>query len=90
MQQLISTTAAATNACNPHTPRPPLVSSRFHGEETHDIYIPNETLREIEPAQVFGRPPIQVKPKAPSMDTLYNNKFSRTACGEKELPCSAP
>uniref|UniRef100_A0A915HGX7 Uncharacterized protein n=1 Tax=Romanomermis culicivorax TaxID=13658 RepID=A0A915HGX7_ROMCU len=52
MQQLISTTAAATN--------------------------------------VFGRPPIQVKPKAPSMDTLYNNEFSHTACSEEELPRSAP
>uniref|UniRef100_A0A915J4B2 Uncharacterized protein n=1 Tax=Romanomermis culicivorax TaxID=13658 RepID=A0A915J4B2_ROMCU len=33
MQQLISTTAAATNACNLPTPRPPPVSSGFHGEE---------------------------------------------------------
>uniref|UniRef100_A0A915ICB2 Uncharacterized protein n=1 Tax=Romanomermis culicivorax TaxID=13658 RepID=A0A915ICB2_ROMCU len=36
MQQLISTTAAAAAACNPPTPRPPLVSSRFHGEEITD------------------------------------------------------
>uniref|UniRef100_A0A915JVM4 Uncharacterized protein n=1 Tax=Romanomermis culicivorax TaxID=13658 RepID=A0A915JVM4_ROMCU len=54
MQQLISTTAVATNLPNPPTPRQLLVSSRFHGEETRDIYIPNETLRETEPAQVFG------------------------------------
>uniref|UniRef100_A0A915KNS9 Peptidase A2 domain-containing protein n=1 Tax=Romanomermis culicivorax TaxID=13658 RepID=A0A915KNS9_ROMCU len=90
MQQLISTTAAATNACNPPTPRPLLVSSQFHGEETRDIYIPNETLCETEPAQVFGRLPNQVKPNAPSMDTLYNNEFSSTACGKEELPRSVP
>uniref|UniRef100_A0A915L8C5 Uncharacterized protein n=1 Tax=Romanomermis culicivorax TaxID=13658 RepID=A0A915L8C5_ROMCU len=90
MQQLISTTAAATNAHNPATPRPPPVPSRFHGEETRDIYTPNETLRETELAQVFGRPPIQVKPKAPSTDTLYNNEFSHTARVEEELPHSAP
>uniref|UniRef100_A0A915KXS6 Uncharacterized protein n=1 Tax=Romanomermis culicivorax TaxID=13658 RepID=A0A915KXS6_ROMCU len=90
MQQLISTTAAATNACNRPTPRPLPVSSRFHGEETRDIYIPNETLGETEPAQVFGRLPNQVKPKAPSRDTLYNNEFSSTARGKEELPRSAP
>uniref|UniRef100_A0A915KFA0 Uncharacterized protein n=1 Tax=Romanomermis culicivorax TaxID=13658 RepID=A0A915KFA0_ROMCU len=89
-QQLILTTAAATNACNPPTPRPPPVSSQFHREETQDIYIPNKTLHETKPAQVFGQPPIQVKPKAPSTDTLYNNKFSHTAPGEEELPRSAP
>uniref|UniRef100_A0A915L6G0 Uncharacterized protein n=1 Tax=Romanomermis culicivorax TaxID=13658 RepID=A0A915L6G0_ROMCU len=59
MQQLISTTAATTNTRNPPTPRPLRVSSGFHGEEMRDIYIPNETLPETEPAQVFGRPPIQ-------------------------------
>uniref|UniRef100_A0A915L1V7 Uncharacterized protein n=1 Tax=Romanomermis culicivorax TaxID=13658 RepID=A0A915L1V7_ROMCU len=55
-----------------------------------DIYIPNETLHETEPAQVFGRLPIQVKPKALSTDTLYNNKFSHTARREEELPRPAP
>uniref|UniRef100_A0A915IC62 Uncharacterized protein n=1 Tax=Romanomermis culicivorax TaxID=13658 RepID=A0A915IC62_ROMCU len=90
MQQLISTTAAATNAHNQPIPRPPPVSSRFYSKETQDIYIPNETLHETEPVQVFGRPPIQVKPKAPSTDTLYNNEFSRTARGEEELPRSVP
>uniref|UniRef100_A0A915KY73 Uncharacterized protein n=1 Tax=Romanomermis culicivorax TaxID=13658 RepID=A0A915KY73_ROMCU len=35
------------------------------------------------------RPP-PVKPKAPSMDTLYNNKFSRTARGEEDLPPPTP
>uniref|UniRef100_A0A915K6K9 Uncharacterized protein n=1 Tax=Romanomermis culicivorax TaxID=13658 RepID=A0A915K6K9_ROMCU len=80
MQQLISTTATATDGHNPPTPRPPPVSSPFHSEETRDIYIPNKTLRDTEPAQVFGRLPIQVKPKAPSTDTLYNNEFSRTTC----------
>uniref|UniRef100_A0A915JX44 Uncharacterized protein n=1 Tax=Romanomermis culicivorax TaxID=13658 RepID=A0A915JX44_ROMCU len=90
MQQLILTTAAATNAHNPATPRPPPVSSWFHSEETQDIYIPNKTLSETEPAQVFGRPPIHVKPKAPSTDTLHNNKFSPTAYGEEELPHSTP
>uniref|UniRef100_A0A915KHW1 Uncharacterized protein n=1 Tax=Romanomermis culicivorax TaxID=13658 RepID=A0A915KHW1_ROMCU len=90
MQQLISTTAAATNVRNPPTPRPPPVSSRFHGEETRDIYIPNETLRDTELAQVFGRLPIQVKPKAPSTDTLYNNEFSHTAHGEEDLPRPTP
>uniref|UniRef100_A0A915KSZ5 Uncharacterized protein n=1 Tax=Romanomermis culicivorax TaxID=13658 RepID=A0A915KSZ5_ROMCU len=33
MQQLILTTVAATNALTLATPRPPWVSSRFHGEE---------------------------------------------------------
>uniref|UniRef100_A0A915JII0 Uncharacterized protein n=1 Tax=Romanomermis culicivorax TaxID=13658 RepID=A0A915JII0_ROMCU len=33
MQQLISTTAAATNTHNPPTPRPLRVSSQFHSEE---------------------------------------------------------
>uniref|UniRef100_A0A915JNH8 Uncharacterized protein n=1 Tax=Romanomermis culicivorax TaxID=13658 RepID=A0A915JNH8_ROMCU len=51
--------------------------------------IPNETLRETEPAHVFGQLPNQVKPKAPSTDTLYNNKFSRTARGDEELHRSA-
>uniref|UniRef100_A0A915JCU7 Uncharacterized protein n=1 Tax=Romanomermis culicivorax TaxID=13658 RepID=A0A915JCU7_ROMCU len=44
MQQLISTTTTPTNARNPPTPRLPPVSTRFHSEETRDIYIPNETL----------------------------------------------
>uniref|UniRef100_A0A915K999 Uncharacterized protein n=1 Tax=Romanomermis culicivorax TaxID=13658 RepID=A0A915K999_ROMCU len=90
MQQLISTTAATTNARNLPTPRPPPVSSQFHGEETRDIYIPKETLRETEPAQVFGRPPIQIKPKASYADTIYNNEFSHTARCEEELPRSMP
>uniref|UniRef100_A0A915I0Q6 Microtubule-associated protein Jupiter n=1 Tax=Romanomermis culicivorax TaxID=13658 RepID=A0A915I0Q6_ROMCU len=90
MQQLISTTAAAAAARNPPTPRPPLVTSRFHGEETHDIYIPNETLHETEPALAFRRPPAHVKPKAPSTDTLYNKKFSCNARGEDEIYRSAP
>uniref|UniRef100_A0A915LAW4 Uncharacterized protein n=1 Tax=Romanomermis culicivorax TaxID=13658 RepID=A0A915LAW4_ROMCU len=41
-------------------------------------------------AQVFGRPPIQIKPKALSTDTIYNNKFSHTARCEEELPRSMP
>uniref|UniRef100_A0A915K8J4 Uncharacterized protein n=1 Tax=Romanomermis culicivorax TaxID=13658 RepID=A0A915K8J4_ROMCU len=90
MQQLISTTAAAAAARNPPTPRPPPLTSQFHDEETRDIYIPNETLGETEPAQVFSRPPIHVKPKAPSTDTLYNNEFSRTARGEEGISHSAP
>uniref|UniRef100_A0A915JXL5 Uncharacterized protein n=1 Tax=Romanomermis culicivorax TaxID=13658 RepID=A0A915JXL5_ROMCU len=90
MQQLISTTAAATAAWNPPTPRPLPVTSRFHGEETCDMYIPNETLHETEPALAFGRPPVHVKPKAPSTDTLYTNKFSRNTRREKETSCSAP
>uniref|UniRef100_A0A915I8L1 Uncharacterized protein n=1 Tax=Romanomermis culicivorax TaxID=13658 RepID=A0A915I8L1_ROMCU len=90
MQQLISTTAAAANARNPPTPRPLPVSSRFHSQETQDIYIPNQTLRETELAQVFGPRPIHVKPKVPSTDTLYNNEFSRTTHSQEEAPRSAP
>uniref|UniRef100_A0A915JZ97 Uncharacterized protein n=1 Tax=Romanomermis culicivorax TaxID=13658 RepID=A0A915JZ97_ROMCU len=90
MQQLISTTTAAANAHNPLTPRPRPVSSRFHGEEMQDIYIPNKSLCETELVQVLGRLPIQVKPRAPSTDTLYNDKFSRTARGKEEAPHSAP
>uniref|UniRef100_A0A915K7U5 Uncharacterized protein n=1 Tax=Romanomermis culicivorax TaxID=13658 RepID=A0A915K7U5_ROMCU len=90
MQQLITTIAAAATACNPPTPRPPPVTSWFHGTETCDIYIPNETLRETELAQVFSQPPVHVKPKAPSTDTLYNNKFSCTARGEDEASRAAP
>uniref|UniRef100_A0A915JD18 Uncharacterized protein n=1 Tax=Romanomermis culicivorax TaxID=13658 RepID=A0A915JD18_ROMCU len=90
MQQLISTSPASTNVRNPPTPRPGPVSSRFHGEETRDIYIPNGTLCETELAQVFGGLPIQVKPKAPSMDTLYNNEFSHTSHREEDLPRPAP
>uniref|UniRef100_A0A915J279 Uncharacterized protein n=1 Tax=Romanomermis culicivorax TaxID=13658 RepID=A0A915J279_ROMCU len=89
MQQLISMTTAATNARNQPTPRPLPVSSWFQGEETRDIYIPNKTLHETELAQVFGQPPIQVKPKVPSTDTLYNNEFSPTARVEEEIPHSA-
>uniref|UniRef100_A0A915KWQ8 Uncharacterized protein n=1 Tax=Romanomermis culicivorax TaxID=13658 RepID=A0A915KWQ8_ROMCU len=63
MQQLISTTTAEAAARNPPTPQPPPVTSRFHSEETHDIYIPNETLRETEPALAFGQPRAHVKPK---------------------------
>uniref|UniRef100_A0A915HWF9 Uncharacterized protein n=1 Tax=Romanomermis culicivorax TaxID=13658 RepID=A0A915HWF9_ROMCU len=88
MQQLISMTAAA--ARNPPTPRPLPVTSRFHSEKTQDIYIPNETLRETEPALAFGRLRVPVKPKAPSTDTLYNNKLSRNARGEEETCPSAP
>uniref|UniRef100_A0A915L655 Uncharacterized protein n=1 Tax=Romanomermis culicivorax TaxID=13658 RepID=A0A915L655_ROMCU len=90
MQQLISTTAAAAAAHNLPTPRPPPVTSRLHSEETHDIYIPMETLRETELAQVFGRPPVHVKPKALSTDTLYNNEFSHTRRGEKKASHSTP
>uniref|UniRef100_A0A915KFZ6 Uncharacterized protein n=1 Tax=Romanomermis culicivorax TaxID=13658 RepID=A0A915KFZ6_ROMCU len=83
MQQLISTTTAAAIAHNnPQTPRPQPVTSWFHHEEPHDIYMPNETLRETEPPLVFGCPSAHIKPKAPSTDTLYNNKFSRTARGK--------
>uniref|UniRef100_A0A915KPD9 Uncharacterized protein n=1 Tax=Romanomermis culicivorax TaxID=13658 RepID=A0A915KPD9_ROMCU len=57
MQQLISTTTAATVAPNPPTPRPLPVTSGFHGEETHDFYIPNETLHETELALAFSRLP---------------------------------
>uniref|UniRef100_A0A915KDG3 Uncharacterized protein n=1 Tax=Romanomermis culicivorax TaxID=13658 RepID=A0A915KDG3_ROMCU len=90
MQQLISTTAAAAAARNSPTPRPLLVTSRFHGEETRNISIPKETLRETEPALAFGRPPVHVKRKALSTDTLYNNEFSRNAQGEEETSRSAP
>uniref|UniRef100_A0A915HHC6 Phosphate transporter n=1 Tax=Romanomermis culicivorax TaxID=13658 RepID=A0A915HHC6_ROMCU len=86
-QQLISTTTAAAAAHNGPTPKPPRVTSQFHGEETRNIYIPNKTLRETELAQVFGQPPVHVKPKAPSTDTLYNDEFSRTA-GQKEKTSS--
>uniref|UniRef100_A0A915HU07 Uncharacterized protein n=1 Tax=Romanomermis culicivorax TaxID=13658 RepID=A0A915HU07_ROMCU len=86
MQQLISTTTAAANARNPPTPRLPPMSSWFQGKETRDIYIPNETLGETELAQVFGGPPIQVKPEAPSTDRLYNNEFSGTARAKKKHP----
>uniref|UniRef100_A0A915I910 Gag protein n=1 Tax=Romanomermis culicivorax TaxID=13658 RepID=A0A915I910_ROMCU len=90
MQHLISTTTTAATARNPPTPRPLPVTSQFHSEETRDIYIPNKTLPETELALAFGRPPVHVQRKAPSTDTLYNNKFSRNACGEDEIPCSAP
>uniref|UniRef100_A0A915L5G8 Peptidase A2 domain-containing protein n=1 Tax=Romanomermis culicivorax TaxID=13658 RepID=A0A915L5G8_ROMCU len=90
MQQLISTTAAAAAAGNPPTPIPPPMTSGFHGEETRDIYILNKTLRETEPALAFGPPPVHVKPKASSTDTLYNNEFSRNTCGEEETSCSIP
>uniref|UniRef100_A0A915I0A2 Uncharacterized protein n=1 Tax=Romanomermis culicivorax TaxID=13658 RepID=A0A915I0A2_ROMCU len=50
MQQLISTTTLGAVAHNPPTPRPLLVTSLLHSEKHGDIYIPNETLRETEPA----------------------------------------
>uniref|UniRef100_A0A915J6H4 Uncharacterized protein n=1 Tax=Romanomermis culicivorax TaxID=13658 RepID=A0A915J6H4_ROMCU len=90
MQQLMSTTTTTAVAHNPPTPRAPLVTSRFHGEEPCNIYIPNEALCETEPALAFGRPPAHTKPKAPSTDTLYNNKFSRTTCSENEISHAAP
>uniref|UniRef100_A0A915KC53 Uncharacterized protein n=1 Tax=Romanomermis culicivorax TaxID=13658 RepID=A0A915KC53_ROMCU len=90
MQQLISTTTAAAPARNPPTPRPLPVTSRFHPEERCDIYIPNKTLHETEPALAFGPPPAHVKPKAPSTDTSYNNEYSRNARREEETSCSAP
>uniref|UniRef100_A0A915JYP3 Uncharacterized protein n=1 Tax=Romanomermis culicivorax TaxID=13658 RepID=A0A915JYP3_ROMCU len=90
MQQLISTTTTTAATGNPPTPIPPLVTSPFHSEEMRDIYIPNGTLHETEPAQVFSRPPVHVKPKAPSMDTLYNKEFSCTTRGEEEASRLAP
>uniref|UniRef100_A0A915JEV5 Uncharacterized protein n=1 Tax=Romanomermis culicivorax TaxID=13658 RepID=A0A915JEV5_ROMCU len=91
MQQLISTTAAAAIARNNLlTPWPLPVTSWFHGEESHDIYIPNETLYEIERALAYGWSPARVKPKAPSTDTLYNNEFCHTAPGEDNIPCITP
>uniref|UniRef100_A0A915HF02 Uncharacterized protein n=1 Tax=Romanomermis culicivorax TaxID=13658 RepID=A0A915HF02_ROMCU len=91
MQQLISTTTLPPAvAHNPPTPRPPLVTSPFHGEEPGDIYIPNETLCETEPALVFGCPPAHIKPKALSTDTLYSKEFSCTACGKDEISPDAP
>uniref|UniRef100_A0A915IQI2 Uncharacterized protein n=1 Tax=Romanomermis culicivorax TaxID=13658 RepID=A0A915IQI2_ROMCU len=89
MQQLISTTTAMAVACNLPTPRPPPVTSRFHCQETPDIYIPKETLHETEPALAFGRLPVHIKPEAPSMDTLYNHKFSCTVRGKEEISCAA-
>uniref|UniRef100_A0A915I827 Uncharacterized protein n=1 Tax=Romanomermis culicivorax TaxID=13658 RepID=A0A915I827_ROMCU len=83
MQQLISTTTAAAVACNnPPTPRPLLVTSWFHREEQHGIYITNDTFWETKPALAYGCPPARIKPKAPSMDTLYNKEFSHTAPGQ--------
>uniref|UniRef100_A0A915KHB6 Uncharacterized protein n=1 Tax=Romanomermis culicivorax TaxID=13658 RepID=A0A915KHB6_ROMCU len=89
-QQLISTATAPAAARNPPTPRPPLVTSWFHGEETCDIYIPNKTLHETELALAFGRPPVHVEPKVPSTDTLYNNEFSHNTPGEEETSHFAP
>uniref|UniRef100_A0A915IJU0 Uncharacterized protein n=1 Tax=Romanomermis culicivorax TaxID=13658 RepID=A0A915IJU0_ROMCU len=37
-----------------------------------------------------SRPPAHVKPKAPSINTLYNYEFSRTACGEDEVSHATP
>uniref|UniRef100_A0A915J0V4 Uncharacterized protein n=1 Tax=Romanomermis culicivorax TaxID=13658 RepID=A0A915J0V4_ROMCU len=82
MQQLISTTTATAAAHNSPTPRPPPVTTWFQGPETRNIYIPNKTLYETEPALAFSRPPAHIKPKVPSTDTLYNNKFSRKTRGE--------
>uniref|UniRef100_A0A915J5Y0 Gag protein n=1 Tax=Romanomermis culicivorax TaxID=13658 RepID=A0A915J5Y0_ROMCU len=90
MQQLISTTAAAAAAGNPPTPIPPPVTSPKVPLLTRDIYILNKTLRETEPALAFGPPPVHVKPKASSTDTLYNNEFSPNTCGEEETSCSVP
>uniref|UniRef100_A0A915JFY6 Uncharacterized protein n=1 Tax=Romanomermis culicivorax TaxID=13658 RepID=A0A915JFY6_ROMCU len=63
---------------------------RFAALETCNIYIPNKTLRETEPALAFGRPPAHVKPKALSIDTLCNNKFSCNTPGQDEISPSAP
>uniref|UniRef100_A0A915KU85 Uncharacterized protein n=1 Tax=Romanomermis culicivorax TaxID=13658 RepID=A0A915KU85_ROMCU len=82
MQQLISTTTAAAVACNLPTPSPPPVTSPFHHEEMRDIYIPNQTLCETEPALAYGWPPAHIKLKILSMDTLYNNEFSRNVRGK--------
>uniref|UniRef100_A0A915K3I5 Uncharacterized protein n=1 Tax=Romanomermis culicivorax TaxID=13658 RepID=A0A915K3I5_ROMCU len=71
-------------------PRPPPVTSGFHGQEPYDIYIPNNTLRETEPALVFGRPPVHIKPKALSTDTLNNREFPRTARGEDRISRAVP
>uniref|UniRef100_A0A915HMS1 Uncharacterized protein n=1 Tax=Romanomermis culicivorax TaxID=13658 RepID=A0A915HMS1_ROMCU len=54
------------------------------------IYTLNQTLRETEPALAFSQPPAHIKAKAPSMDTLYNNEFSRTTCGEDEIASTIP
>uniref|UniRef100_A0A915IRW9 Uncharacterized protein n=1 Tax=Romanomermis culicivorax TaxID=13658 RepID=A0A915IRW9_ROMCU len=56
----------------------------------HNIYIPNKTLGETEPAWAFGRPPVHVKPRAPSTDTLYNNKFSPNVRSEEEISRYTP
>uniref|UniRef100_A0A915JPF9 Uncharacterized protein n=1 Tax=Romanomermis culicivorax TaxID=13658 RepID=A0A915JPF9_ROMCU len=90
MQQLISTTTITAVAHNPPTPRPPPVTSRFHSMEMCHIYIPNQTLPETEPALAFGRPPAHIKLKEPSMDTLYNNEFSRNVRSKDETSCTAP
>uniref|UniRef100_A0A915I5S8 Uncharacterized protein n=1 Tax=Romanomermis culicivorax TaxID=13658 RepID=A0A915I5S8_ROMCU len=90
MQQLISTTTTTAAAHNPPTPRPLPVTSQFQGEERRNIYIPNETLRETDRALAFGRPPAHVKPNAPSMDTLYNHKFSRTKHCDEEVSRAVP
>uniref|UniRef100_A0A915IS43 Uncharacterized protein n=1 Tax=Romanomermis culicivorax TaxID=13658 RepID=A0A915IS43_ROMCU len=90
MQQLISTTTAAAVARNVPTPRPLPVTSQFHGEEMCDIYIPIETLCEIELTLALVRLPRHIKPKASSVDTLYNHKFSRTTCGKDEVSRTMP
>uniref|UniRef100_A0A915IRA2 Uncharacterized protein n=1 Tax=Romanomermis culicivorax TaxID=13658 RepID=A0A915IRA2_ROMCU len=91
MQQLISTTTAATTVGNnPPTPRPLPVTSRFHGKEWHYIYITNDTFQETEPTLAYSRPPVRIKLKAQSMDTLYNNKFSHTTLGKDDIPCATP
>uniref|UniRef100_A0A915L715 Uncharacterized protein n=1 Tax=Romanomermis culicivorax TaxID=13658 RepID=A0A915L715_ROMCU len=89
MQQLISTSTAAAIPFHPPTPRPRPVTSQFHEEEPCDIYIPNETLPETEPALVFSSPPVHIKPKAPSTSTLNNNEFSHTTRSEDEISCTA-
>uniref|UniRef100_A0A915KQ07 Uncharacterized protein n=1 Tax=Romanomermis culicivorax TaxID=13658 RepID=A0A915KQ07_ROMCU len=90
MQQLISTTTAMAMAHNLPTPRPLPVTSSFHGQEPCDIYVPNETLHKTERPLVYARPPVDIKPKAPSMDTLHNNKFSHTMHRKDEISRAAP
>uniref|UniRef100_A0A915IHD2 Uncharacterized protein n=1 Tax=Romanomermis culicivorax TaxID=13658 RepID=A0A915IHD2_ROMCU len=91
MQQLISTTTALTVARNNlPTPRSASVTSWFHGEEPGDIYIPNETLHETEPALPYGCTPARIKPKAPSTDTLCNKDLSCTAPGKDNISHAMP
>uniref|UniRef100_A0A915K1U3 Uncharacterized protein n=1 Tax=Romanomermis culicivorax TaxID=13658 RepID=A0A915K1U3_ROMCU len=85
MQQLIATSAA----CNNHLlPRPWPASSQLPCEDTHDIYITNDTYREAEPALAYTRPPLHIKPKASSTNMVYNNKFSHASCCEDNHTCT--